>query len=411
MALNILLSGFGVFLKLLCGLAINKILATQLGPVAFGVWGNIFSLTTLYTSFANGGISQGFIAKFSTPGQSDDGRNRWLYAGLVFAVVFPCLIAIFHGIARNFNIVGGIGLLPTVCVLALAASAAITLHIQATMLAYGRSRINSIIMILGGMLTLVAYYVIVRPGSVESAVYALIASTFIVMVLWVVSTKIQGVSWLPQSLQNPKLIFSLRALAPYVAIAVAPALLGTASIIGVRETIYTQLGADAAGLWQGLFRISDAVVAVAQAAVGYVLLPAIFRNTSPRKAFVLYVKSYAGLVVAGGVFGMLIIYYLSKQIILILYSDKFLVIADLLWIEFMGDVLKILAMPFVMLFIYERRMRISWGLEALFSVSFFLFCNLFVGGSGLSGAAFAYAAANLGLLLAAVFLFWSSRDS
>lgn len=411
MALSVLLSGLGVFLKLLCGLVINKVLSTQLGPAAFGVWGNIFSLTTLYTSFANGGIAQGFIAKFSAPGQSDDGRSRWLGAGLVFAFVFPCLITVFHSVARHFDIVGGIRILPTFCVLGLAASAAITLHIQATALAEGRSRLNSIVMSLSGILSLVVYYLIVKPASVESAVYALLTSTCIVMALWLAATRMRGVRWWLKYSRAPELIVALRALAPYVTIAIAPAVLGTASIIGVRETIHAHLGADAAGLWQGLFRISDAVVAVAQATVAYVLLPVIFRNASPRQAFVTYIKSYVGLVIVGCILGMLILFFLSKEIVLFLYSEQFTPIANLLWIEFAGDTLKIIAMPFVMFFIYERRLRISWGLEALFSGSFFLFCNAFVRTGSLSGAALAYVASNLVLLLTAVFLFRRGHDA
>jgi PST family polysaccharide transporter len=411
MALNALISGLGVLLKLLCGLAANKILSTQLGPASFGAWGNVMSLATLYTTFSNGGIAQGLVARLSAPEQSEQGRDSWLSGGLLFALGVPILIGLWHACFRQSGLVGGATYLGPFAAMCLAWFAGIALHIQATILAQGRSRLNAFVVALSGVMTLLSYWVFVRPGSILSAVHALIAGFGVVLAIWLVVATATGTRWHAGLRAWRDGLPAVKALAPYVAIALAPALVGTAAVIAVRETISMQLGAEAAGLWQGLFRISDAVMAMAQAVVGFVLLPEVFRSNAPRRTLKTLLPRYALLVTAGLAIGLAVLSRGADQIVRLLYSEAFASISPLLWIELLGDALKALAMPFVAFFIYQRNLRFSWTLEITFSASFVLATYLLTGMMGLAGAAVAYALSNLILLMVAFMMFLGARDA
>ncbi|WP_149135385.1 MATE family efflux transporter [Cupriavidus campinensis] len=411
MALSALISGLGVFLKLICGLAANKILSTQLGPAAFGAWGNVFSLATLYTTFSNGGISQGLIARLSAPGQTDSARATWLWGGMLFVLGMPVLIAIWHAGFRELDIVSGAVWLTPLAALVLAALAGLALHVQATLLSQGRSRLNAMVVALSGLLTLACYWMFVQAGSVLSAVHALMAGFGATLAAWLFVAAATNTRWLGGLRPSREALAAARELAPYVVIALAPAVIGTASVIAVRETITMQLGLDAAGLWQGMFRISDAVMAMAQAVVGFVLLPEVFRSESPHRTLRGRLPAYALLVVAGGALGLLILAFGSDRIVRLLYSEQFASIAPLLWIELLGDAVKCLAMPFVAFFIYQRNLRNSWALEVVFSTSFVFATYILTGIAGLAGAAVAYTIANVFLLIIAFILFLGARDA
>ncbi|REE91952.1 MATE family efflux transporter [Cupriavidus plantarum] len=411
MALNALISGLGVLLKLFCGLAANKILSTQLGPAAFGAWGNVFSLATLYTTFSNGGISQGLIARLSTPGQTSHARAAWLAGGMLFVIGMPVLIAIWHAGFRELDLVSGAVWMTPLAALVLAAMAALALHIQATLLSQGRSRLNAMVVALSGLFALASYWMFVENGSVRSAVHALVAGFGATLVVWLAVAAATRTRWFGGLVPGREAFAAARSLAPYVAIALAPAVVGTASVIAVREIIAAQLGPDAAGLWQGMFRISDAVMAMAQAVVGFVILPEVFRSEAPHRTLMGRLPAYALLVACGGAVGLVTLAFGADRIVHLLYSDQFTPIAPLLWIELLGDAIKCLAMPFVAFFIYQRNLRYSWALESIFSASFVIATFLLTRVAGLAGAPIAYTVANLILLIIAFMLFLGARDA
>ncbi|QUN27600.1 hypothetical protein KB879_26630 [Cupriavidus sp. KK10] len=411
MALNALISGLGVLLKLLCGLAANKILSTQLGPAAFGSWGNVFSLATLYTTFSNGGIAQGLVARLSAPSQDTQARARWLTGGMLFALGVPVIIAIWHAGFRELGIVSGAMALDPFAALILGLLAGLALQIQATVLAQGRARLNALVVALSGVTALLSYWFFVTPGSVQSAVHALIAGFAATLVIWIVVAVVTRTRWHSGAAAIGEGLTAARSLAPYVAIALAPAVVGTAAVIAVRQVVSTQVSPEAAGLWQGMFRISDAVVAMAQAVVGFVLLPEVFRSGTPHRTLKSRMPAYGLLVATGLAIGVAILWRGADLVVKVLYSEEYAGISSLLWIELLGDAFKALAMPFVAFFIYQRNLRFSWALELTFSACFVVATYILTGMTGLTGAAVAYALANFVLLIVASVLFLGARDA
>lgn len=410
MALSALISGLGVLLKLLCGLGANKILSTQLGPAAFGAWGNVFSLATLYAAFSNGGVAQGLIAQLSSPALDARGRARWLTGGLLFALSVPISIAVWHSGFRHLGIVNGAMSLGALAVLTLSLTAAFALQIQATVLAQGRSRLNAIVVALSGAVSLLSYWLFVEPGSVQSAVHALLAGFAATLVIWIVAAAATGTQWHAGRSAVREGLTAAKALTPYVAIALAPAVVGTAAVIAVREIISSQVSAPAAGLWQGLFRVSDAVMAMVQAVVNFVLLPEVFRSGTPHRTLKDRLTGYGLLVAVGFAVGMLILWHGSDLIVRILYSEQYAAISQLLWVELLGDTLKALAMPFIAFFIYQKNLRFSWALELIFSITFVVATYVLTRATGLAGAAIGYAIANFILLVVAFAMFAGTSD-
>jgi O-antigen/teichoic acid export membrane protein len=289
-------------------------------------------------------------------------------------------------------------------------TASFALQIQATVLAQGRSRLNAVVVALSGVVSLFSYWLFVEPGSVQSAVHALLAGFAGTLVLWIVVAAATGTQWYAGRSALHEGLIAAKALTPYVVIALAPAVVGTAAVIAVREIVSSHVGAQAAGLWQGLFRVSDAVMAMVQAVVSFVLLPEVFRSGNPHRALKARLAGYGMLVAAGFAIGVVILWHGSDLIVRILYSKQYAAISPLLWIELLGDTLKALAMPFIAFFIYQKNLRFSWALELIFSITFVVATYRLTSTAGLTGAAIGYAIANSILLMAAIAMFVGTPD-
>lgn len=404
---GIALSSLGVLLKLASGLMVNKIVALNLGVVDFVYWGNILSLMALYSTFANGGIAQGMIAKLAA--SSEHACTDWLCAGFLYTLVFPIIIVLLHAALRESGMISGAAYLGLLPVYLLAVATAVSLHVQSVVLATGKSRLNALLLILGGLISLAAFFVLVRRGSLVSAISAQVLAAVALCFTWLAVARLNGIKWLALHASG-NVRTALRALGPYVGIAIAPALVGTISIILIRQLIVVDQGLVAGGLWQGLFRLSDAVIAIAQAGVGFVMMPALFRAEKPRALLLLYMPKYLLALVGAAAFGWLVLYFYSRQIVVLLYTDAFEPLADLLWIQFSGDVFKMAAMPLVMYFIYRRKLVCSWGLELAFASSFVALVWLLAFRFSVAGAATAYCLANIVLLAVAVLMLMWERQ-
>jgi len=338
------------------------------------------------------------------PHQSNAEKDNWLRAGMLYVVVFPILIALLHLVIRLTGYVSGAQYLGVLPVYLYAFTYAISLHIQSVSLSKGHARLNALVLLLGGLLSLTSFLLLIKRGSLLSAISAQVVAGVALCLAWLIVARTKHIKFLAEK-KIGELMSAVRQLSPYVGIAVAPALVGTASVILIRQIIIADLGSAAGGLWQGLFRISDAVMAMAQAAVGFVLMPAIFRSSQPKEMLRKFMGRYLLIVAAGSLLGWLLLYFFSPQIVEILYSEQFASLSDILWIQFFGDVLKIAAMPLVMYFIYRRSLFCSWGLELLFASSFVVFVWISVGVYAVKGAAIGYVMANAVLLISANLLF------
>ena len=108
----------------------------------------------------------------------------------------------------------------------------------------------------------------------------------------------------------------------------------------MRSTIGTELGWDAAGIWQGIWKISDFMTAFFSAILGVIILPKVSANMSKSEFWGMFrpilVKSMALALVAVTIF-----YFGRSLLVAIMLSSSYAGAADYMMMQLLGDFFRV----------------------------------------------------------------------
>jgi len=172
--------------------------------------------------------------------------------------------------------------------------------------------------------------------------------------------------------------------------AITAALAGPTSILLVRNYLATEFSWDAAGHWQGVWRISEVYLSIVTTSLSVYFLPRIaeLKETSALRRELRQGLATAVPLVAAAA---LAIYLLRDWITITLYSPAFLPMTALFPFQLCGDVLKIAGWLFAYLMLARAMMLAYVITEILFSATFFLLSIVLVSRYGLVGVSYAHA--------------------
>lgn len=162
------------------------------------------------------------------------------------------------------------------------------------------------------------------------------------------------------------------------------------SRIFIRKYIGENLGWHAAGLWQGVFFISEVYLLVVTTSLRVYYLPTLSATKSKEQIIREILNGYKIIipVVALIAFG---IYILRDTIIWLLFSKDFTDMRDLFKWQLMGDVIKISSWLFSYLMVAKAKIKLMVVTEIIFSISWVLLTIFLVNLNGLVGATQAFA--------------------
>lgn len=162
------------------------------------------------------------------------------------------------------------------------------------------------------------------------------------------------------------------------------------SRIFIRKYIGENLGWHAAGLWQGVFFISEVYLLVVTTSLRVYYLPTL--SAAKNKEYIIQeiLNGYKIIipVVALLAFG---IYIFRNTIIWLLFSKDFTGMRELFKWQLIGDVIKISSWLFSYLMVAKAKIKIFIAAEILFSLSWIILTIFLVNLNGLVGATQAFA--------------------
>jgi len=171
--------------------------------------------------------------------------------------------------------------------------------------------------------------------------------------------------------------------------AITTALTVPISLILVRTILVDQVGWEAAGHWQAVWKISEVYLGVITMALGTYYLPRLSSlvgvdaivNEIHRTALVII--PIVGVMALG-------VYLLRDVAIWLLFTEEFRSARDLFAIQLCGDVIKIACWLYAYPMLSRGATKWFMGTEIIFSLSFVTLAYIFVGNIGLKGANVAY---------------------
>lgn len=403
------LTGISTIIKIITGFIVNKIVAVYIGPAGIALVGQFQNFASIIMTFANGAINSG-ITKYTAEYFDDkEKKARMLSTALLISVICSLIVSVFLILCHrqlsgyllktekysSIFLIFGFTLivysLNNFCMSILNGHKEIRKYIAVNI-------VSSIVGLVftGGLVVFLGLY-----GALLSLVTAQTV-IFIVTILFVINSEWFEVNNFMQGYDKESLI----KLGKYSLMAITSALTVPVSQILIRNYISDTISIDAAGYWQGVWRISDVYLMIITTSLSVYYLPRlseIKHKNELRKELFSGFKILLPIVAVLAVF----IWLVKVPIIHILFTDKFMPMENLFLFQLIGDFLKIASWVLGFLMVAKAMTRWFVFTEIVFSLSFVLLSMFFVDKFGLVGVTQAFA---LNYFLCLLFMIWLFRD-
>ncbi|OOS00817.1 O-antigen translocase [Haemophilus paracuniculus] len=355
-------------IKIAVGLLLMKLFTLQFGSQGLGQAANFMTLLTVLGAFAGAGIFNG-VTKYVAEFEKNPPQLTALFATSGAIVVgFSALLAVGFWLfsapisqwlfySADFqNVVIATGF----CQFGIALSN----YALAILKGYRHAKGTAISTIVGVLLGLVAFLISLYGFGYQGALIglAIMPALTVFPAFFFLKRQLQGVGFLPNlakfspDLTAKLLKFSLMVLITAITLPVGYVLL--------RDLLMANYSLEAVGLWQAMSKISDAYLQFITAAFSVYLLPT-FAKLTEKSAIKQELVKFLRIVAVAVIAVSLTIFALKKWIILLLYSEHFLAMADLFQWQLIGDIFKVLAYIFGYLIVAKSALKLYILAEVL----------------------------------------------
>lgn len=387
------MTGLLTLLRMAMGFVIAKVVAIYTGPTGMAMLGQVQSMVGSLNGIINAPAGSGvvrFTAEYKE--QGFDACAPWWRAALqwvfiISTIAIPLGVLLAKPIASSLFQDASLAwvVVATVCVLPFAAIGTLCNSVINGQQLYrryvGLGMISALIS--GGiMLCLITW------KNIEGALLAAAVQAALI-----------GVVMLIANLRQPwfKLRYwwgaveskARKQIGGYMLMAITTALTVPISLILVRNILIAEVGWDATGQWQAVYKISEVYLGVITMALSTYYLPRL-ASLSGVDAIVSEIHSTARVIVPIVAVMALGVYLLRDVAISLLFTDAFRGARDLFAIQLTGDVIKIASWLYAYPMLSRGATKWFMGTEILFSLSFVALSYLFVSNMGLKGATVAY---------------------
>lgn len=344
-------------------LIVIKFIAVIVGPTGLGALGNLMSATTIAALFAGGGILNGitkYVAEFNA---DPDALRRFLQSATAYglavsgAVLLASLIfreplaRFLLGDAGMAWLIPWLGATHFLCFVGGAIIAVVNGKQQANLFA--------LITITGFLSVIPVAFVLIRFGGVDGAAIALLA--------------------VPASAAVPALVVAarsglLRMLRPrfhrgdsarlfqYTCITAVSATAFPLTEILIRNQITDSLGLSSTGIWQGLTRLSGAILGFYTVYLATSHMPRLSAISEPREASRAVLRTLA--VVAPVFAAVALVIYLARPIVVpLVFSSAFAPMQDIIGWQLLGDLFRVCSYVVAFLGVAKAALRVHIAAE------------------------------------------------
>ncbi len=387
------MTGLLTLLKMAMGFVIAKVVVVYTGPTGLAMLGQVQSLVGSLNGIISAPAGSG-VVRFTAENKEQglDACTPWWRAALQWILIISA-IAILVGLILAKPIANSLlkdanlawVVMVTVCVLPFAAIGTLcnsVINGQQLYRRYVGLGMLSALISGGLMLAMIALY------NIDGALLAAAVQSALI-----------GVVMLIANLRQPwfKLRYWWGAVEPkarkqiggYMLMAITSALTVPVSLILVRNILIDQVGWDATGQWQAVYKISEVYLGVITMALGTYYLPRLASLTGV-DAIVSEIHKTARVIIPIVAVMALGVYLLRDVAISLLFTEEFRSARDLFAIQLTGDVIKIASWLYAYPMLSSGATKWFMGTEIFFSVLFVVLSYLFISNMGLQGAVVSY---------------------
>lgn len=349
-------NSISIVLKIIMGLVSTKLSSIYLGLQGINTLENFRNFTSLSDSFSQFGLQNG-IVKYSATSHSIK-QDQKVISTIFFLLLVTSFIFIFLIILNinyvKFYILGNQSFGFLVIAYALLSPFA---NLQFLLLNYlqGKQGHKFVILInsIGYVLNIILSFYLIINYHLIGAMIQLIVVPIILMIisLFIIHKKVVffnliSIHYVNFSVIKGLLVFSLMNL---VSGALTPL-----SFIFIRYLVQSNLSADEAGVWSSIVRISVFYMTFVSSICNLYFYPKLSKTEifSEYKAIIAeYYRKFIPIVFLG----LLLCFVLQKVVILLIYTEDFLILRDYFYLQLIADFVKSLSLIFGYLLIAKKK--------------------------------------------------------
>lgn len=349
-------NSISIVLKIIMGLVSTKLSSIYLGLQGINTLENFRNFTSISDSFSQFGLQNG-IVKYSATSHSIK-QDQKVISTIFFLLLVTSFIFIFLIILNinyvKFYIFGNQPFGFLVIAYALLSPFA---NLQFLLLNYlqGKQGHKFVILInsIGYVLNIILSFYLIINYHLIGAMIQLIVVPIILMIisLFIIHKKVVffnliSIHYVNFSVIKGLLVFSLMNL---VSGALTPL-----SFIFIRYLVQSNLSADEAGVWSSIVRISVFYMTFVSSICNLYFYPKLSKTEifSEYKAIIAeYYRKFIPIVFLG----LLLCFVLQKVVILLIYTEDFLILRDYFYLQLIADFVKSLSLIFGYLLIAKKK--------------------------------------------------------
>lgn len=388
------MTGLLTLLKMAMGFVIAKVVAIYTGPTGMAMLGQVQSMVGSLNGVINAPVGSGIVRYTAEKKELGfEACAPWWRAAvqwvlIISAITIPSGLLLAEHIANWLFQDRALAwiVMATVCVLPLSAIGTLCNSVINGQQLYrryvGLGMLSALIS--GGVMLSMIVMANIQGALLAAAVQAaLIGLVMLVVNLRQPWLRVQY--WWGSTTKEAR-----KAIGGYMLMAITTALTVPISLILVRTILVDQVGWEAAGHWQAVWKISEVYLGVITMALGTYYLPRLSSlvgvdaivNEIHRTALVII--PIVGVMALG-------VYLLRDVAIWLLFTEEFRSARDLFAIQLCGDVAKIASWLYAYPMLSRGAAKWFMTTEVFFSIIFVIISYLLILSMGTKGAALAYA--------------------
>ncbi|WMW79254.1 O-antigen translocase [Undibacterium cyanobacteriorum] len=388
-----LLNAIAVGIRMLAMLGLNKILAVLVGPAGYALFGQFQNAVTVINTFASGAINTG-VTKYTAEFHSDPQAQHalWRTAGTISiscAMLAAIGIALFHvqlaevvlkdkQFASVFLWLAGslvLFVLNTLLMAILNGKKEVALYVSAN--------------ISTSIATLVATWLLAQVWGLSGALIALCINQSVVFFVTLALCWRQA--WFKLNFLYGQFDRDLaKKLGAYGLMAMVTAIAVPLSQILIRNHLVDAFGWQATGMWQAVTRMSDVYLMLITTTLTVYYLPRL-SELQTRAELMAEISKVSRFILPLTAFGAGLVYLLKDWIVMLLFTQEFNAMKELLAWQLIGDVIKIGSWIFGFVMLGRAMTAAYVWTEIIFAASLVGLTYLFTPHFGLLGSVLAFA--------------------
>lgn len=403
------LTAISTGIRIITGFIVNKIVAVYIGPAGIALVGQFQNFSSIIMSFATGAINSG-VTKYTAQYYDDkEKKAKMLSTALMISVICSFIVSIVLIFANKYL---SIHLLKSEKYSSIFVIFGITLIVYALNSLFisilnGHKEIRKFVTVnivtsivslifTGGLVVFLGLY-----GALLSCVTAQTV-VFIVTIFFVVKSDWFSVDNFIKGVDKENLI----KLGKYSLMAITTALTVPVSQIFVRNYIADTISLDAAGYWQGIWKISEVYLTIITTSLGVYYLPRLSEITDDKELRKEIFSGYKILLPIVAVIAIFI-YFIKVPLIHILFTDKFMPMIPLFKYQLLGDFIKMASWILGFLLLAKAMTRWFIATEIIFTLTFVILSKVLIDKFGIVGVTQAFA---INYFIHLIFMIWLFRN-